>query len=77
MIESTMEKNKKGIIIQLSYFFYEKRSSCSCGRRLLAVTRRRLYFRVVPSFPWHRYDEDKVPWLFLGHSDDEWLCWVP
>ena len=67
-----MAKNKKGIIIQLSYFFTKN------ARRVLAdVVFLRLYFRVVPSFPYYRYDEDKVPWLFLGHSDDEWLCWVP
>ena len=30
-----------------------------------------LYFRVVPFFPQLRYDEQWVPWLFLGHSDHD------
>ena len=77
MIESTMAKNKKGIIIQLSYFFTKNARRVLADVVFLRLHRRRIYFRVVPSFPWHRYDEDKVPWLFLGHYDDEWLCWVP
>ena len=43
----------------------------------LLLHRKELYFRVVPSFPQLRYDEQWVPWLFLRHSDHEWFLWVP
>ena len=57
MIESTMTKNeKKGI--QLSYFFTKNARRVLVDVVFLQLHRWRLYFRVVPSFPRLRYDEE-------------------
>ena len=52
------KKLKKGIIVQLSYFITKN------ARRVLVdvvfLLLRELYFRVVPSFPQLRYDEEWV-----------------
>ena len=57
MIESTMTKNeKKGI--QLSYFFTKNARCVLVDVVFLQLHHRRLYFRVVPSFPRLRYDEE-------------------
>ena len=71
MIESTMTKNKKGIIIQLSYFFMKNARLALVDVVFLQLHRRRLYFSGVPSFPKLRYDEEWVPWLFLRHYNQE------
>ena len=77
MTESTMIKNIKGIIIQLSYFVMKNARRILVDVVFLLLHRKELYFRVVPSFPQLRYDERWVPWLFLRHSDHEWFLWVP
>ena len=50
--------DEKGIIVQLSYFITKN------ARRVLVdvvfLLLRELYFRVVPSFPQLRYDEEWV-----------------
>ena len=60
MTESTMTKNKKGIIIQFSYFVTKNASRVLVDVVFLLLHRWKLYFRVVPSFPQLRYDEQCV-----------------
>ena len=57
MIESTMTKNKKKAM-QLTYFFTKNVRSVFVDAVFLRLHRWRLYFRVVPSFPRLRYDEE-------------------
>ena len=63
--------------MQLFYFFTKNARHVFVDVVFLQLHRWRLYFRVVPSFPRLRYDEEWVPWLFLRHSDHEWILWVP
>ena len=69
------EKKKNGIIVQLSYFITKNARHVLVDVVFLLL--RELYFRVVPSFPQLRYDEEWVLLLFLRHSDHEWFWWVP
>ena len=78
-----MTKIKKAIIIQLSYFFYENRSSCSCGCRL-AVTSPAVVFpwcSVLSTAPlWRRVGFLAVPrafwsWMVLvGSVEAPWFA---
>ena len=61
MTESTMIKNIKGIIIQLSYFVMKNARRILVDVVFLLLHRKELYFCVVPSFPQLRYDEHWVP----------------
>ena len=56
-----MTKNKKGIIIQFSYFVTKNARRVLVDVVFLLLHRWKLYFRVVPSFPQLRYDEQWVP----------------
>ena len=58
ILESTMTKNKKGIILQLSHFVTKNARRVLVDVVFLLLHRRWLYFRVVLSFPQLCHDEE-------------------
>ena len=63
-----MTKIKKSHYHTIVFTFFTKNVRLVLVDVVLLLHRRRLYFRDVPSFLQLRYDEEWVPWLFLGHS---------